>query len=157
MQSKYKHNHPEKEKICMVCGKTFMSASTIKIYCSKTCRLKHGKETYGKESDKYFTDREITYFQIFKRDNFRCVYCGKSVFQEKIKLVIDHIIPRSILLDNNITNLVTACKECNASKSASLLSPEIIEEIKMQTLKRTLEHKLEYAKLKEYFDNVFRK
>ena len=147
---RYKHRHPEKEKICVVCGKTFLSGNTAKIYCGKKCSTAVWEK-------KMLMEKKITYFQIFKRDNFRCIYCGKSIFENNIKLVIDHIEPRKNGVDNNITNLVTACKECNASKSALSLSPEIIGEIKIQTLKRTIEHKLEYAELKDYFDSIYKK
>jgi 5-methylcytosine-specific restriction endonuclease McrA len=30
-----------------------------------------------------------------KRDNFTCKYCGKNTTEDKVKLVVDHIIPRS--------------------------------------------------------------
>lgn len=48
---------------------------------------------------------------IFKRDGNRCQYCGTNK-----DLTIDHLIPRSKGGKSSWTNLVTACKKCNAQK-----------------------------------------
>lgn len=48
---------------------------------------------------------------IFKRDGGRCQYCGTTK-----DLTLDHVIPRSKGGKSTWTNLVTACKKCNAKK-----------------------------------------
>jgi 5-methylcytosine-specific restriction endonuclease McrA len=48
---------------------------------------------------------------IFKRDGHRCVYCNS-----REDLTIDHVMPRSRGGKTKWTNLVTACKKCNARK-----------------------------------------
>ncbi|MCS7005678.1 MAG: HNH endonuclease [Cytophagales bacterium] len=48
---------------------------------------------------------------IFKRDNYTCVYCGS-----REDLTLDHVIPRSRGGTSSWTNLVTACRRCNAKK-----------------------------------------
>lgn len=53
----------------------------------------------------------LTRQNIFKRDNFECQYCGT-----KRDLTIDHVIPRAKGGQDTWTNLVTACKRCNARK-----------------------------------------
>lgn len=53
----------------------------------------------------------LTRQNIFKRDNFECQYCGT-----KRDLTIDHVIPRAKGGADTWTNLVTACKKCNAKK-----------------------------------------
>ncbi|WP_127121272.1 HNH endonuclease [Chryseotalea sanaruensis] len=53
----------------------------------------------------------LTRQNIFKRDNFECQYCGT-----KRDLTIDHVIPRAKGGKDSWTNLVTACKRCNAKK-----------------------------------------
>jgi len=52
---------------------------------------------------------------IFKRDNFKCQYCGRSQ-QEGAVLEIDHIIPKSKGGTDDIDNLITSCRECNRGK-----------------------------------------
>jgi 5-methylcytosine-specific restriction endonuclease McrA len=53
----------------------------------------------------------LTRQNIFKRDNFECQYCGT-----KRELTIDHVTPRARGGKDTWTNLVTACKRCNAKK-----------------------------------------
>lgn len=54
-------------------------------------------------------------FEVFKRDNFTCQYCGKT--PPNVMLEIDHIKPISKGGSNNINNLVTSCFDCNRGKS----------------------------------------
>ena len=58
-------------------------------------------------------------FDVFKRDSFKCQYCG-SVAPD-VLLVIDHIHPVSKGGKNDITNLITACHSCNSGKSDKTL------------------------------------
>ncbi len=53
----------------------------------------------------------LTRQNIFKRDNNECQYCGT-----RKELTIDHVIPRARGGKDTWTNLVTACKKCNARK-----------------------------------------
>ena len=48
---------------------------------------------------------------VFKRDGYTCQYCGTQK-----DLTLDHVIPRSKKGKSTWTNLVTACKRCNARK-----------------------------------------
>lgn len=58
-------------------------------------------------------------FEVFKRDNFTCGYCGQK--PPAVVLEVDHINPRSKGGSDGIGNLITACKDCNRGKSAILL------------------------------------
>jgi hypothetical protein len=59
-------------------------------------------------------------FEVFKRDSFKCQYCGASA--PDVLLHIDHIQPVVKGGDNDILNLITACIDCNSGKSDKLLS-----------------------------------
>lgn len=61
-----------------------------------------------------------TRFEIFKRDKFTCIYCGRK--PPEITLELDHVIPRSDDGSNSPTNLATSCFECNRGKSNVPLS-----------------------------------
>lgn len=56
-----------------------------------------------------------TRFEVFKRDSFKCQYCGASA-PEAI-LVVDHIDPISKDGLDEMVNFITACQPCNAGKS----------------------------------------
>ena len=55
-----------------------------------------------------------TRFEVFKRDMFSCQYCGKK--SPDVVLHVDHIKPVSKGGKNTITNLITACRDCNLGK-----------------------------------------
>lgn len=57
-----------------------------------------------------------TRFEIFKRDGFRCLYCGATPLQRPLH--VDHVLAIANGGDNSQANLVTACGDCNLGKSA---------------------------------------
>lgn len=59
-------------------------------------------------------------FEVFKRDLFRCQYCGKT--PPSVVLEVDHIHPVSKGGNNEIDNLLTACFECNRGKNKNELT-----------------------------------
>lgn len=61
-------------------------------------------------------------FEVFRRDSFKCQYCGKSA--PDIVLNVDHINPVSKGGTNDIFNLITSCFECNQGKKARKLTSE---------------------------------
>ena len=65
-----------------------------------------------------------TRFEVFKRDSFTCQYCGKSA--PTVLLEIDHIKPVSKNGDDDITNLITSCFDCNRGKSDRELSDDAV-------------------------------
>src|SRR5690349_10688018 len=57
-----------------------------------------------------------TRFAVLSRDGFRCRYCGANACEDRLE--VDHFHPVSRGGSNHATNLVTACRTCNAGKSA---------------------------------------
>jgi len=56
--------------------------------------------------------------KVLNRDNFKCVFCGKSPATDfGTKLHIDHIIPFSKGGTSTLDNLQTLCEDCNLGKS----------------------------------------
>ncbi len=53
----------------------------------------------------------LSRYNILKRDNNECQYCGASK-----ELTLDHLIPKSKGGKSTWKNLVTACKSCNSKK-----------------------------------------
>jgi hypothetical protein len=60
-----------------------------------------------------------TRFEVFKRDQFTCQYCGAKA--PEVVLHADHIRPVADGGKSEIMNLVTACAACNGGKGARLL------------------------------------
>jgi hypothetical protein len=52
--------------------------------------------------------------RIFRRDRYRCVYCGAS--GPDVDLTLDHVEPRIKGGDGSDGNLVTCCRGCNTRK-----------------------------------------
>lgn len=61
-----------------------------------------------------------TRFEVFKRDSFKCQYCGATA--PEAVLVVDHIDPISKDGADEMINYITACQPCNAGKSDRKLS-----------------------------------
>jgi hypothetical protein len=61
-----------------------------------------------------------TRFEIFKRDNFTCRYCGHT--SPDVVLEIDHVVPVCEGGTDDAINLVTSCWSCNRGKAGVPLS-----------------------------------
>jgi len=85
-------------------------------------RAENQKETKfrGKDNSQEKT-RDVSLrlrLDVLTRDNFRCVFCGKSpATNVGTRLHIDHIIPFSKGGKSTFENLQTLCAECNLGKS----------------------------------------
>jgi len=55
-------------------------------------------------------------WQVFQRDQWRCVSCGRTSHNGAI-LQVDHILPRSLGGGDMIDNFQTLCDVCNLGKS----------------------------------------
>lgn len=53
-------------------------------------------------------------FEVFKRDGFTCQYCGKKT--PETVLEVDHIVSANDGGQDDLTNLVTSCFDCNRGK-----------------------------------------
>lgn len=59
-------------------------------------------------------------FEIFKRDRFTCLYCGRK--PPEVFLEADHIVPISAGGPDTESNMATSCRDCNRGKSDKALS-----------------------------------
>ena len=129
--------------ICKYCQKEYNKPSSTpkRVYCSDECANNHNKEYFEKlkngiveytdgTSGNYYRLR----FEVLKRDNFTCQYCGKNVIDDKIKIHIDHIHPESKGGKFEIDNLITSCEECNLGKLDVLLTERILNKLKQYTI-----------------------
>lgn len=56
-------------------------------------------------------------FEVLRRDNHTCYYCGAKAPETKI--TVDHVIPVALGGTDEPSNLVAACGDCNGGKSSA--------------------------------------
>ncbi|WP_314054533.1 type II CRISPR RNA-guided endonuclease Cas9 [Porphyromonas catoniae] len=66
------------------------------------------------------TKSRIQKYHLWKESGGECIYCGNPVgivqFLRGEEIEVEHIIPRSILFDDSMSNKVCACRSCNQEK-----------------------------------------
>jgi hypothetical protein len=72
-------------------------------------------------------------FEILRRDNHMCRYCGASA--PEVKLTVDHVIPESLGGRNEPENLVTACADCNNGKSSIPANATTVAEVQRDAIR----------------------
>jgi CRISPR/Cas system Type II protein with McrA/HNH and RuvC-like nuclease domain len=121
-------------EICLSCKKEFETDNSTKKFCSEDCRIAYDKikefnarnGLVEDDKNKFLNFLKLR-FEVFKRDNFTCVYCGRSPKEDGVKIVVDHILPKSKGGNDLYDNLATSCEECNSGKSDVLLSERIVK------------------------------
>lgn len=119
---KYPNAEWKTKRICLYCEKEFNPVGPSHKLCSIKCRTIFNSfdfkvQNNGASNSGWMKLR----FEVFKRDNFTCRYCGRNVKEDKIKLHCDHISPKNKGGKDVLNNLVTACMECNLGKKDVLL------------------------------------
>lgn len=135
---------------CLECGKIFFSNVKNKYICSPECKSIRNKK-------KRLEEKQITDFIVFQRDNFCCVYCGKSSIEDGVKLHIEHIYPIKRGGKSDLFNIATSCSKCNNKKSANMISEDNIirlwTEISRRNKNANISH---YKALKIKLDRILR-
>lgn len=126
--TKKEETDKKKKWICIVCGNEFTRRRKNQQHCSDKC-----KDIIDIENNK------VGEFIILNRDNFTCVYCGRSPVEDGIKLHLDHVIPISKGGESNAANLVTSCHNCNLEKGNRIInSDKILQTIKIRNKKNNI-------------------
>lgn len=112
------------ERICKGCSKKFIAKNSFHVHCSTKCR--HLNQSQADHAT----------FLIFKRDGFKCIYCGDSSITDGVKLHCDHIKPKSEGGVDKARNLVTSCKNCNLSKNYTKLKTSTEKQILKEVARR---------------------
>lgn len=99
-------------------------------------------------------------YEILRRDQHTCRYCGASA--PDVPLTVDHVLPVALGGTDEATNLVTACRDCNAGKTSSSPDAPLVADVEAKALVWTRalalavqrrEEKLEQKQaLTEYFE-----
>lgn len=89
-----------------------------------------------------------TRFEVFKRDGFKCVYCGACA--PEAVLVVDHIDPLAKGGADEIVNYATACQPCNAGKSDRKLGDNTVLQKQRRQLDELSERREQLEMLLEW-------
>jgi hypothetical protein len=68
-----------------------------------------------------------------RRDNHACRYCGATA--PDVKLTIDHVTPTTLGGSDDPSNLVTACADCNAGKSATPPDAALVADVDQRAVR----------------------
>jgi hypothetical protein len=91
-------------------------------------------------------------FEVFKRDSFKCQYCGKSA--PDVILNVDHIKPVAAGGNNGMTNLLTSCFDCNSGKKATLLDDNTMMEKQKKQLQELNEKRLQLEMMMQWREGL---
>lgn len=72
-------------------------------------------------------------YEVLRRDNHSCRYCGRGA--PEAKLTVDHVVPIALGGSDDPANLVAACVDCNAGKSASNPDAAIVTDVAQDALR----------------------
>lgn len=73
-----------------------------------------------------------TRYEVLKRDNHTCRYCGASA--PDATLTVDHVTPVALGGSDDPGNLVAACRNCNAGKSSTSPDAELVENVSQRAI-----------------------
>jgi hypothetical protein len=72
-------------------------------------------------------------FEILRRDNHQCRYCGRVA--PDVTLTVDHVVPVALGGGDDPSNLVAACKDCNAGKSSVPADSTIVDDVSADAMR----------------------
>ena len=93
----------------------------------KTTKNNNAREKENKDAAERIKEYRVTptksriqKYHLWKESGGKCIYCDNPVgivqFLRGEEIEVEHIIPRSILLDDSMSNKVCACRSCNQEK-----------------------------------------
>lgn len=74
-----------------------------------------------------------TRYEVLKRDNHTCRYCGGAA--PDVKLTVDHVTPVALGGSDAPDNLVAACQDCNAGKSSTAPDAAVVADVAQDALR----------------------
>jgi hypothetical protein len=73
-------------------------------------------------------------FEVLRRDNHTCRYCGRSA--PAVKLTVDAVVPEALGGSHkDPANLVTACAECNSGKASVQPDAPLVADVEQDALR----------------------
>lgn len=130
-----------KEKVCNICGRTFIGSIRTKNANCRSCLATH---LYGKcgsdnnawrgghkywQSGKFGKDKDGLSWKkqrklAWERDKYTCQVCGVSPItlnDPTYKPDVHHINPYRLSFSHDINNLISLCRSCHKKEEASIV------------------------------------
>lgn len=73
-----------------------------------------------------------TRYEVLKRDNHTCRYCGASA--PDAKLTVDHVTPVALGGTDDPSNLVAACRDCNYGKASTSPDAALVADVSQRAV-----------------------
>lgn len=73
-----------------------------------------------------------TRYEVLRRDNHACRYCGSMA--PDVKLTVDHVTPVALGGTDDPSNLVAACRDCNAGKSSTSPDAALVADVSQRAV-----------------------
>ena len=88
---------------------------------------------------------QLTRLMVYQKYHGRCAYCGRKIGYSDMQ--VDHFIPQRSGGDDDLENLMPACRMCNHYKRAHSLETfrEYIQEIPRKLMERNYIYKVGVA------------
>lgn len=86
-------------------------------------------------------------FEILRRDNHTCRYCGRSA--PEVRLTVDHVVPSTLGGQDVPENLVAACTDCNNGKSSANPDADLVANVAGDALRWAEAQKVAEAQLRD--------
>ena len=55
-------------------------------------------------------------WQVYRRDGYACLYCGRAGGVDGVTLSVDHVLPVEMDGQDHMYNLAACCRDCNGRK-----------------------------------------
>lgn len=94
-------------------------------------------------------------FEILRRDNHCCRYCGAKA--PDVTITVDHVVPEALGGSDDPSNLVAACADCNSGKSSVSADAALVADVATDALRwaRAMEQAAHLDRQKRIDDQTF--
>jgi bacteriophage lambda ninG protein len=119
-----KDKYGEIDEVCVELARELkMGREERKKYSTRNRENENDNKRVAKAISEFCTPTKsrIQKYKLWEEANHACIYCGKEITKPSLfsdgEAEIEHIIPRSVLYDDSMSNKTCACRSCNKAKN----------------------------------------
>lgn len=103
-------------------------------------------------SHDHMTISKVLRYQILRRDNHACRYCGEVA--PDVELTVDHVLAAALGGTDDPSNLVASCKDCNAGKAATSPDQALVDQVSEEAIRWAQAVRVAADKALERFEEI---